>query len=168
MAMCTASVVISISVLYLHHHVGYKEVPHIVRIVCFRVLARALFMKSSVPREKSKLMRMKSQISSSSKELQSQENMVVPEENKMLRETNVTKLRTMELSMLQNISMNLEFIRNCFVEKVKGNYKEDEWKALARVVDRLFFWICFLITFVTSAVMVTRREEVLKTDGQHP
>ena len=34
----------------------------------------------------------------------------------------------------------------------------DEWKALGRVVDRLFFWVVCLILIVTTIAMMLQRD----------
>jgi len=155
MAMCTVSIVISILVLYLHHHVGYKEVPRIARIVFFHFFATILFMRTSVPKRNTKSSQQKTKVSISTKEsnVNASSMEIGSFKDKVLQLGIIT-----ETSMLQKISSNLEFIKNSIEDQQREGVTQEEWKALARVVDRLFFWVCFTITVITSTIMVGRRD----------
>ncbi|XP_055493305.1 neuronal acetylcholine receptor subunit alpha-9 [Leucoraja erinacea] len=49
---------------------------------------------------------------------------------------------------------NIEFIADCFREQKATNAKSAEWKKVAKVMDRFFMWIFFVMVFFMSILIV--------------
>uniref|UniRef100_UPI00398F5D8A neuronal acetylcholine receptor subunit alpha-9 n=1 Tax=Pristiophorus japonicus TaxID=55135 RepID=UPI00398F5D8A len=52
------------------------------------------------------------------------------------------------------MAKNIEFIANCFREQKATNAKSAEWKKVAKVMDRFFMWIFFVMVFFMSILIV--------------
>ncbi|XP_067864690.1 neuronal acetylcholine receptor subunit alpha-9 [Heterodontus francisci] len=52
------------------------------------------------------------------------------------------------------VAKNIEFIANCFREQKTTNAKSAEWKKVAKVMDRFFMWIFFIMVFFMSILIV--------------
>ncbi|XP_038647300.1 neuronal acetylcholine receptor subunit alpha-9 isoform X2 [Scyliorhinus canicula] len=52
------------------------------------------------------------------------------------------------------VAKNIEFIANCFREQKVTNAKSAEWKKVAKVMDRFFMWIFFVMVFFMSILIV--------------
>ncbi|XP_048452712.1 neuronal acetylcholine receptor subunit alpha-9 [Rhincodon typus] len=52
------------------------------------------------------------------------------------------------------VAKNIEFIANCFREQKATNAKSAEWKKVAKVMDRFFMWIFFVMVFFMSILIV--------------
>ncbi|XP_062898527.1 neuronal acetylcholine receptor subunit alpha-9 [Mobula hypostoma] len=52
------------------------------------------------------------------------------------------------------VARNIEFIANCFREQKANNAKSAEWKKVAKVMDRFFMWIFFIMVFFMSILIV--------------
>ena len=61
-------------------------------------------------------------------------------------------------STLEEILQNLRFITDRMKQEDADTHIMDEWKALGRVVDRLFFWVVCLILIVTTIAMMLQRD----------
>ncbi|TRY81388.1 hypothetical protein DNTS_000637 [Danionella cerebrum] len=49
---------------------------------------------------------------------------------------------------------NLEFITHCFREQRETGRKVKEWKKVAKVMDRFFMWIFFIMIFLMSILII--------------
>jgi len=49
---------------------------------------------------------------------------------------------------------NVEYIANCFREQRATCAKGAEWKKIAKVLDRFFMWIFFIMVFLMSILMI--------------
>uniref|UniRef100_A0A4W3IBR4 Cholinergic receptor nicotinic alpha 9 subunit n=1 Tax=Callorhinchus milii TaxID=7868 RepID=A0A4W3IBR4_CALMI len=52
------------------------------------------------------------------------------------------------------VAKNIEFIANCFREQKATNAKSAEWKKVAKVIDRFFMWIFFVMVFFMSFLII--------------
>ena len=60
-------------------------------------------------------------------------------------------------SELEHIRRLLTYIVDSLKEKEKDKETEDEWRALAMVLDRIFFWITTIMAFVMIPTFLLRR-----------
>lgn len=49
---------------------------------------------------------------------------------------------------------NVEYIANCFREQRVTCAKGAEWKKIAKVMDRFFMWIFFIMVFLMSILII--------------
>lgn len=49
---------------------------------------------------------------------------------------------------------NIQFIANCFREQRATCVKVAEWKKVAKVMDRFFMWIFFIMVFLMSILII--------------
>lgn len=49
---------------------------------------------------------------------------------------------------------NVEYIANCFREQKATCLKVAEWKKIAKVMDRFFMWIFFIMVFLMSILII--------------
>lgn len=49
---------------------------------------------------------------------------------------------------------NVEYIANCFREQKATCLKVAEWKKVAKVMDRIFMWIFFIMVFIMSILII--------------
>ncbi|XP_067424401.1 neuronal acetylcholine receptor subunit alpha-10 [Emydura macquarii macquarii] len=49
---------------------------------------------------------------------------------------------------------NVEYIANCFRDQKASQRRAGEWKKVAKVMDRIFMWIFFLMVFFMSALIL--------------
>ncbi|XP_078075280.1 neuronal acetylcholine receptor subunit alpha-9 [Mustelus asterias] len=52
------------------------------------------------------------------------------------------------------VAKNIEFIANCYREQKATSAKSAEWKKVAKVMDRFFMWIFFVMVFFMSILIV--------------
>ncbi|XP_039608714.1 neuronal acetylcholine receptor subunit alpha-9 [Polypterus senegalus] len=52
------------------------------------------------------------------------------------------------------IAKNIEYIANCFREQRATCAKGAEWKKVAKVMDRFFMWIFFIMVFLMSVLII--------------
>uniref|UniRef100_H2LHN7 Cholinergic receptor nicotinic alpha 9 subunit n=1 Tax=Oryzias latipes TaxID=8090 RepID=H2LHN7_ORYLA len=53
-----------------------------------------------------------------------------------------------------HLMQNVEFIANCFREQRATCVKGAEWKKIAKVMDRFFMWIFFIMVFLMSILII--------------
>lgn len=56
--------------------------------------------------------------------------------------------------MPQKVVENIEYIANCFREQRSHQAKGAEWKKVAKVMDRFFMWIFFIMVFLMSILVI--------------
>ncbi|XP_029460975.1 neuronal acetylcholine receptor subunit alpha-9 [Rhinatrema bivittatum] len=52
------------------------------------------------------------------------------------------------------MAKNIEYITNCFREQKATRAKGIEWKKVAKVIDRFFMWIFFIMVFFMSVLII--------------
>lgn len=73
-------------------------------------------------------------------------------DNETFERTNFNEEKTFE-GALHSILNEVKFITSNMVEKQRSEEHQEEWKFLAKVLDRLFFWL-FLFTVITSTTCI--------------
>ncbi|CAO2639800.1 Neuronal acetylcholine receptor subunit alpha-9 [Lemmus lemmus] len=53
---------------------------------------------------------------------------------------------------------NIEYIAKCLREHKATNSKGSEWKKVAKVIDRFFMWIFFVMVFVMTILIIARAD----------
>lgn len=61
-------------------------------------------------------------------------------------------------STLDDIADSLRLITDKLRQGAEDERLTDEWKALGRVVDRLFFWIVCIVLIITTMVLLLQRD----------
>ncbi|XP_056626370.1 LOW QUALITY PROTEIN: neuronal acetylcholine receptor subunit alpha-9-II [Triplophysa dalaica] len=64
------------------------------------------------------------------------------------------------LSCGPKLIRNVEYISNCFREQRATSLKVAEWKKVAKVMDRFFMWIFFIMVFLLSILIIGKAPEV--------
>lgn len=57
---------------------------------------------------------------------------------------------------LPQVVRNIQFIANCFREQKATSVKVAEWKKVAKVMDRFFMWIFFVMVFLMSILIIAK------------
>lgn len=57
---------------------------------------------------------------------------------------------------LLQVVKNIQFIANCFREQKATCVKVAEWKKVAKVMDRFFMWIFFVMVFLMSILIIAK------------
>lgn len=151
MGMSALSVVMGILVLYIHHHSVRHRPPRWVRIIFFRWIARILFMKKNVPVVSN------TEIEETSAEL----NTVVEEDkngflrpkSRMQRRSTIvsynnSKKENIDTAQIEKLITLLTKMVDKMDEKENDDAVYEEWAALARVVDRILFWLSLLYMII--------------------
>ena len=137
MSMSVVSLLSSMFTVYMEGHSDVSRPPRWIRIFCFRFLARAFCIHNEIPD--------------------------VPEEDSVKPFTEV-KLEDMNDAKkgsgggvkgeMGKVLARLEYFVKHLEEKKKGDAIVDEWKLVAKTIDRLLFFVCFIIIFIFFMVMV--------------
>ncbi|XP_037327673.2 neuronal acetylcholine receptor subunit alpha-9-I [Pungitius pungitius] len=56
----------------------------------------------------------------------------------------------------QQVVKNIQYIANCFREQKATCVKAAEWKKVAKVMDRFFMWIFFVMVFLMSILIIAK------------
>lgn len=56
----------------------------------------------------------------------------------------------------QQVVQNIEYIANCFREQRSNQAKGAEWKKVAKVMDRFFMWVFFIMVFLMSILIMAK------------
>ena len=148
MSICAVSSVLTILLLNLHHHSGNAKVPNILCKIFFGPLARILHVSVEITNNDDP---------KASPKVTFRPLMAANGTTADGLESNSPTTQHL-LSVLQSIHMDLDFIRNRLELKDSASAVHSEWRSLARVLDRLFFWMCFLVCLVGSLYWFTRRD----------
>ena len=62
--------------------------------------------------------------------------------------------RSCSCGMPQKVVRNIEYIANCYREQRSHQAKGAEWKKVAKVMDRFFMWIFFIMVFLMSILVI--------------
>uniref|UniRef100_A0A8C9ZX52 Cholinergic receptor nicotinic alpha 9 subunit n=1 Tax=Sander lucioperca TaxID=283035 RepID=A0A8C9ZX52_SANLU len=57
---------------------------------------------------------------------------------------------------LPQVVKNIQYIANCFREQKANCVKAAEWKKVAKVMDRFFMWIFFIMVFLMSILIIAK------------
>ncbi|XP_053336213.1 neuronal acetylcholine receptor subunit alpha-9 [Clarias gariepinus] len=56
----------------------------------------------------------------------------------------------------QKVVQNIEYMANCFREQRSNQAKGAEWKKVAKVMDRFFMWVFFIMVFLMSILIMAK------------
>ena len=161
MGESTFSVLTSILTLYYHHHGAETRPPKIIRRIAFHYLARILCMRNQVPLDTQEIPQLKEEISVITKAgemptyianhvAQGNNGMVSPE-CKPVMDQSETYLREM-LSYIKELAAKIHL-------KERDDVIMQEWKSVAKVIDRTFFWIAFIFTLIAVPVLLFHQDK---------
>ncbi len=161
MGLATVSVISAILVSHLQHRGATKRVPRWLRQLAFKHMAYLFCMCTSVPNDDK---RQGSVVPNGPDYNNMKAVQVKPKEHECLDGKNngwpPEALRAVEsmTSDIDSIARNLRYL----TDRVKGQEADDivveEWRALARVFDRLMFWLSLIIMFVVFTVLLSGRD----------
>ena len=164
--LSTFSVLTSILVLFFHHHGAESRPNKYIRLITFKFLAKLLRMENQVPDYDQEIVDAKG------------EEMLVPAKRSSsirLMENHCTSPKesptgspkvffTGSLQKDEYLRQILFYIREV-VEKMQVKERDgaimEEWKCLAIVLDRTFFWIAFITTIIIIPSLLC------KVDDEH-
>ena len=159
-----ASAMISI---YLTHKSSSVRIPKRIRFVAFSVLAKLLFLRKEVPQHDSifhaedKLGENKTTNKVAPGKIDetktSNKFNPGPEENnkKIMENVDSNRPKSSQKHMcvcsddLQAMRLDLMHLNNIVRKKENESFIVDEWKCLGKVIDRLLFWLCTIISVIT-------------------
>ncbi len=157
MSVSAVSTVTAIVILYLNFHPCQYRPPRNARVFLFEYVAKVLCMYSSVPHD-----------DQDDEELPSGITKVRPvsrvNAEKPLNKSDMNRNKTNEPAYypenesMKRIAEDVNVICDTIRNKAKMEQILDEWKGVARVVDRMFFWICSLIVICTCAAIFSNRD----------
>ena len=142
MVMSVVSLLSSMFTVYMEGHSDVSRPPRWIRIFCFRFLSRAFCIHNEIPD--------------------------VPDDNVIHPIVNQSELiyddvKSMEeakpnkMATLNDVMSKLdEFLKHVH-ERERSDAIVNEWKLVAKTIDRLLFWICALITsiyFIYTIVVI--------------
>ena len=155
----------AIIILYLNFHPLLHRPPRSVRVFLFEYVAKVLCMYPSVPHDDENI---------NDEELPPGITKVVPISHAIsARPSVISNDVAFEVKKLQpgyypesesmrkiadDVNEICESVRN----KTKTEQFMEEWKGVARVVDRLFFWTCLVIVLIACAALFSNK------DNSHP
>lgn len=141
MAMATISVVTSMLTTYLHFKGSATRAPQFIRFIAFKVLAQIVFLSEEVKSVQESLTSTKINA-----ELVNQSQ----KEPEMKRNDAIKPISNPELkAILDRLIMISELMKS----QKSDEAVMDEWKLLAKIVDRVFFWISLIVLIVIIIVI---------------
>lgn len=159
MCMAVVSTVNAIIILHLNFHPSKNRPSNKLRVFLFEYVAKVLCMYSSVPHEEQ------------DDETRSSTTMAVPAKSpeQGLAITDLVKGKKVqpaaeyypENGNIKRIAEGGNEICDSIRNKATLEHIQEEWKGVARVLDRIFFWIC-LLTVICACSMFSNR------DSSHP
>ena len=161
MGMATFSVLRSIIVLYFYHHITNKRPPRCVRIIFFKIIARLLCMTANVPEENQVIPLLDETVQQSKSfggKRDDGDDVIVhgEHENEYDVSGDVVKVRPPSVTKdgggvggggadcaahVAEIVQHLRMSSARVERKERSGMILDEWKAIAIVLDRVFFWL---------------------------
>ncbi len=146
MAVSTISTILAIIFVYIADGQSHP-VPAGARKFAFHIMAPILCMRNSVPHDK---------IHAS--ELSLRRDSHLPEVNAN-SPTQLGDAKPERYSHeIQEVLMNIRCLKESLLDREKDDHVKEEWRALAKVLDRFFFWITLVIVAVFIAVALSQRD----------
>uniref|UniRef100_A0A665VR04 Neuronal acetylcholine receptor subunit alpha-10-like n=1 Tax=Echeneis naucrates TaxID=173247 RepID=A0A665VR04_ECHNA len=137
MTMITASTALTIFIMNIHHcGPDAKPVPKWAKIVILQYMARMCFVYEVGE-------------NCMSPQLDKQEKGGVSDGERKDREVSCISPSS-EWQLLRNI----EYIANCYRDQRATQKRTGEWKKVAKVLDRFFMWIFFIMVFFMSLLIM--------------
>ncbi|XP_069869283.1 neuronal acetylcholine receptor subunit alpha-9 [Dipodomys merriami] len=173
MALITASTALTIMVMNIHFcGAEARPVPHWARVVILKHMARILFvydvgencLRPRHPQEPDHLTKVYSKLPES--------NLKTARNKDLSRKKEVTRLLKNDLRCqdetlqdrdsfclrYEGLTRNIEYIVKCLKDHKATNSRGSEWKKVAKVIDRFFMWIFFIMVFVMTILIIARAD----------
>ena len=141
MSLSSMSVMTSILVIYLHHNEMAKPLPKKVQNVLFNCVARVVCMRSKVPDPTSVK--------------------VAPDEEETtakLAEFSVDEKDESSNQDIRGIANDLSFIASKMRKQSRDEEIIEQWRALAKLLDRIFFWIGVIYILVSLIIFLSNKD----------
>lgn len=170
MALITASTALTIMVMNIHFcGAEARPVPQWARVVILKYMSRILFVydvgESCLSRERDHLTKVYGKLPPES-------NLKTARNKGLSRKKEVNKLLKNDLgcpgenprdadvhcARYEALTRNIEYIAKCLRDHKATNSKGSEWKKVAKVIDRFFMWIFFIMVFVMTILIIARAD----------
>nr|XP_027793132.1 neuronal acetylcholine receptor subunit alpha-9 [Marmota flaviventris] len=173
MALITASTALTIMVMNIHFcGAEARPVPHWAKVVILKYMSRILFVydvgESCLgprhSRERDHLPKVYGKLPESN--LNTARNKDLPrtkEMNKLLKNDLGCQGENPQgadgyCARYEALTRNIEYIAKCLKDHKATNSKGSEWKKVAKVIDRFFMWIFFIMVFVMTILIIARAD----------
>uniref|UniRef100_A0A452GJG6 Cholinergic receptor nicotinic alpha 10 subunit n=1 Tax=Gopherus agassizii TaxID=38772 RepID=A0A452GJG6_9SAUR len=135
MTMITASTALTIFIMNIHHcGPGAKPVPKWAKKFILQYMARLFFVYE-----------VGESCKSPKRSASGQQDW---------KETGTLCVKTPCLCHHNSLLRNVEYIANCFRDQKAAQKQSGEWKKVAKVMDRIFMWIFFIMVFFMSMLIM--------------
>ena len=167
MGMTTFSIMTSIIVLYFYHHICEKRPPRLLRQIFFKFLARGLCMMAYVPDENNVIPLRDDSIHTAPGQTTRDGGITVQDEAENVYGGDVMKTRPMsahrpaggDSAYILEILEHMRMMSRRAAHKDRSEMILVEWKAIAMIVDRAFFWVAFIVIVTTVPTFLLREDE---------
>ncbi|XP_040481328.1 neuronal acetylcholine receptor subunit alpha-9 isoform X2 [Ursus maritimus] len=172
MALITASTALTIMVMNIHFcGAEARPVPHWARVVILKYMSRVLCvydvgescLSPRHDRERTHLTKVYGKLP---------EPNLKTDRNKGLSRKEINKLVKNDLgchgenpqdadsycARYKVLTRNIEYIAKCLKDHKATNSKGSEWKKVAKVIDRFFMWVFFIMVFVMTVLIIARAD----------
>uniref|UniRef100_A0A8D1LTR7 Neuronal acetylcholine receptor subunit alpha-9 n=1 Tax=Sus scrofa TaxID=9823 RepID=A0A8D1LTR7_PIG len=173
MALITASTALTIMVMNIHFcGAEARPVPHWARVVILKYMSRLLFVydvgESCLgprhDRERGRLSKVYGQLPEP--DLKTARNKDLPrkkERNKLVKNNLRYPGETLQdadsyCARYTVLTRNIEYIAKCLKDHKATHSKGSEWKKVAKVIDRFFMWVFFIMVFVMTILIIARAD----------
>ncbi|OCT93429.1 hypothetical protein XELAEV_18016498mg [Xenopus laevis] len=147
MTMITASTALTIFIMNIHHcGPEAKPVPEWAKKYILQYMSRIFFVYEvgeSCRRPRT--------------EPDSERTSKVPGLNGQAKQEEVVDVECPNIQCLchnERLLKNIEYIANCFRDQRAAQKRTGEWKKVAKVMDRFFMWVFFIMVFLMSVLIM--------------
>jgi nicotinic acetylcholine receptor alpha-9 len=173
MALITASTALTIMVMNIHFcGAEARPVPHWARVVFLKYMSKTLFVydvgeSCLSPRhsqERDHLTKVYSKLPDSAlKTARNKDLSTKKEMNKLLNKELGSRGESPQdtesyCAQYEVLTRNIEYIAKCLKDHTATSSKGSEWKKVAKVIDRFFMWIFFIMVFVMTILIIARAD----------
>uniref|UniRef100_H0VC51 Neuronal acetylcholine receptor subunit alpha-9 n=1 Tax=Cavia porcellus TaxID=10141 RepID=H0VC51_CAVPO len=171
MALITASTALTIMVMNIHFcGAEARPVPHWARVVILKYMARILFvydvgescLSPRHSRERGHLTKVYGKLPESKPKTARNKDLSQKKEmNKLLKNDLGCQGETLQeaesyCTRFETLTRNIEYIAKCLKDHRATHSKGSEWKKVAKVIDRFFMWVFFIMVFVMTILIIAR------------
>ena len=137
MCMASMSLALTVTVIFIHNHGGNTPIPQIIKRIFFQYLARMLCMKSTLSNTIAGHVPLGQKINGTVKPALQHSWRSLADSKDSLNGVEVP-------AWAEEIIFKIDMLTQKEEEKDRNVLVAEEWKALARVLDRVFFWVTLL------------------------
>ncbi|KAM4854945.1 neuronal acetylcholine receptor subunit alpha-9 [Thomomys bottae] len=173
MALITASTAVTIMVMNIHFcGAEARPVPHWARVVILKHMARILFvydvgdncLRPRHSHEPDHLTKVYSKLPESNLNTARSKDLSRKKEVKEFLKNDVggrgESLQDSDsfCPRYEALTRNIEYIAKCLKDHKATNSRGREWKKVAKVIDRFFMWVFFIMVFVMTILIIARAD----------